>query len=217
MRLAASTAVATLAVAGPVGAQVRLSGSAGVFNVQHRVLFSDTILQQTGLLLGAEGAVRVGRARLGVAGWFGSLSGDADSANPDRTLRVTAVTLHAVPSALVALGLEVEAKVFGADAGETAWRLIGANVRLTPAFGAAGLQGLLDVSFYPSASIVDGTKIKTALRGTFGVSWESPRGPLSLRLAYRFERYDFEAAGGTPPRLEQFRGAVAGVGLRFGR
>lgn len=208
---------ATLSGAAPARAQLRVSGSAGAFNVQHRVLFGDTVLEQTGMLFGIDGAVSLGRVRLGLAGLFGSLAGDADSVNPDRTVRATTLTLHATPSRVVAAGLEIETKVFETDAGETAWRLIGGNLRITPALGAAGLLGLLDVSFFPSASVVDGPAIKTAFRGTFGLSWESPRGPLSLWLGYRFERYDFEGVGGAAARLEQFRGAVAGVGLRFGR
>lgn len=214
---ALALALALAAVPARATAQIRVSGSAGAFNVQHRVLAADTVQEQTGVWFGAEGAATIGRARLSLGGLFGSLAGGADSTNPDATVRLTTIRLSLVPSPAVSVGAEVEARRFETDLGVTTWRLIGLNARLTPSFGVPGLQGLADVTYYASASVVNGPAMGPAYRTTFGVEYLSPNGPLTARLGYRFERFDFKAATGSLARLEQFRGIVGTVGVRLGR
>ncbi len=207
---------AAAALPAPARAQ-RLSGSAMGYNVQHRVLFADSVLEQTGFWFGLEGAVQLGRIRIGVSGLFGTLSGDSSATNPDRDVRVTTITAHTLVAPWAAVGLELEAKRFETDLGVTVWRLIGLNARLTPPLGGAGLRGVAELSYFASASVLDGPTMGPAMRGVFGVAYEAPRGPLVLRLAYRFERFDMKADGAATERAEQLRGVTAGVGLRLGR
>jgi hypothetical protein len=97
------------------------------------------------------------------------------------------------------------------------WKLMGANVRLEPGLGTPGLRGLIDASVLPSSSVSGGPKLSIAVQATVGVVYALPRSPLTLRLGYRFERYDVEAAGTSNPRYEQFQGLVVEAGLRLGR
>lgn len=206
-----------LAAAPRATAAQRLSGSVVAHTVQNHVRFADTVIEQTGTWFGAEGAVQISMVRLGVSGLIGSLAGDGGAAHPDRDVRVSSVTLHVFPAPWIGMGAEAEAKRFETDLGVTAWRLIGGNIRLTPQFGSSGLRGLAELSYFASAEVVDGPSIDRAVRGVFGVSYEPPRAPVSVRLAYRLERFDFAAQGAAVPRLEQFRGAVVAAGLRLGR
>jgi hypothetical protein len=56
-----------------------------------------------------------------------------------------------------------------------------------------------------------------AVAGELGVSYAPARGGLLLLVAYRLERYDFDALTGDQPRLEQARSLVAAVGVHLGR
>ncbi len=200
----------------PVAAHAQgLRGSAGAFTVQHRASFLGEVYEQTGMLLGGEGQLSLGPLAVGLGSFTGSLSGDADSALADRTLYITSV-YALIRVGPLAVGPEIEARRSDADAGVTLWRLIGARVRLAPSLGARSVEAVAELSFFPSAQVVDGETISLAFRGSVGVTY-ALAGPLHLRLAYRFERFDFEASGTAPARLEQYRGAVAGIGLRLGR
>jgi hypothetical protein len=193
-----------------------LEAGALAFNAQHRVLYQGTVTERSALFVGGRGAVRLGPVAVRVAGLFGSLGASADSATPETSVRTTSLAVMLRTAAWLELGGEVEARRFEADAGTTAWRLIGGTVRATPAMGMSGLSGLVELSFFASASeVVSKEKLSPALRGTFGVSYATPGG-VELRLGYRFERFDY-SGNTTNPRLEQFRGIVAGVGIRLGR
>jgi hypothetical protein len=173
--------------------------------------------EQTGLFFGGAGAVRLGPLRVGVSGLMGTLSGDGGATNPDVKVRTTAVTAHIAVAPGVLLGAQAEARRFEADAGVTAWRLIGANVRLEPGLGLAGLRALADVAVLPASSVSNGPKLKVAIQATVGASFAPRGGPLVMRIGYRFERYDIDATGASPERYEQFRGLVAEAGLSLGR
>ncbi len=203
-------------LAPPLGAQ-GLGGGGLVYNVKRRVLYAGGVREQLGTLVGAEGGARLGPVRVGVAGLMGTLSGPGGVANPDVKARITTVTILLEPTPIVAVGAEVEAKRFEADAGVTEWRLIGATGRVALDLGVPGLVGTAQVSYFPSASIVNGATMSLAFRGTVGASYRSPRGPLTVNLGYRFERFDFKAVGSAPARLEQFQGLVLGAGFRLGR
>ena len=217
----AAQAVALLVLsalgAAPLRAQ-SIEAGALAFNAQHRVLFAGTVSERTGVFVGGQAAASLGPIRLRVAGFMGSLGAGADAATPETKLRSTSAALMLRVGSWAELGAEVEGRRFDADAGATVWKLYGAAVRLTPPMGGAGLRGFADVSFFPLATAAPlGESIAPAFRGTVGVSF-APGGKLEARLGYRFERFDFAAAGsGGTPRLEQFRGIVAGLGLRLGR
>jgi hypothetical protein len=69
------------------------------------------------------------------------------------------------------------------------------------------------------ASVVEGERIQFATRAVFGTTYWFARERLGARIAYRFERFDFEGQGGTAgeERLEQFRGATIGAVYRLNR
>ncbi len=208
--------IALLALATPLAAQ-GLSATGGGFNVQRRLFYESSVHEQTGMLVGGSGAVRLGPIRVGMSGVMGTLKGDGSATNPDVKTRTTALTLQlaVMPGALI--GAQYEVRRFEADAGVTLWKLIGATVRLEPGLGLAGLRGLLDVSVLPSSEVSGGPKLKMATQATVGVSFNPARGPFQIRFGYRFERYDIAATEFSPERYEQFRGIVAEAGVRLGR
>jgi len=194
-----------------------IEASAMTFTVQSQVRFAGTRVEQSGQWMGGDGAIRLGFLRVGMFAALGSLNGTADALHPDSKGRVTSITVHMLPRSWMALGAVAEAKAFQTDVGTTVWRLLGANVRLTPALDTRTLEGLVDVSYWPSATVVGGEAMPLALRAVVGATYRIAGGPLGIRLAYRFERFDFESRGSVPARLEQFRGATLGALLRFGR
>ena len=194
-----------------------LSAAATVFNAQHRISFAGTVSERTGVFIGAGGAARLGPVQIGLTSLMGSLADSEDPANSATSVRSTSLTVMVRAAPWVALGAEAEARVFDADGGVTSWLLLGATARLTPPMGGSGLAGLIEVTMFPAATSRPlGASISPALRGTAGVSFAF-NGPFEARLGYRFERFDFAADAGGDARLEQFRGIVAGVGLRLGR
>ena len=159
---------------------------------------------------------RLGRLRLGVDGVMGTLkAAESSTGDEDVKVRSTAVRaqLAAAPGLLV--GAQAEARRFEGNAGVTMWRLLGANLRFEPGLGREGLRALADVSVLPASSVSGGPKLTMAFEATVGVSLGLPRSPLSLRVAYRFERFDVEATNASPERYEQFRGLVVEAGLRL--
>ena len=209
--------VALALVALPLSAAAQgLAGGAAGFNVQRRVYHQGAVYEQTGVWYGASGSALLGPVRLGLSGLFGSLGGGGTQA-PDLTIRATAVTLHFAVAPWVLVGAQAEARRFEADAGVTSWRLMGANVRLEPGLGLAGLTGLADVSVLPASSVSGGPSLKMAMQATVGVGFAPAGSHLGFRLGYRFERYDISASGTSPERYEQFRGIVVEAGIRLGR
>lgn len=198
-----------------------LSGGATAYNVEHRVLYQDSVLEQSGVFFGAEGEARLGPLRLGLYGLMGKLSGASDSINPERNVRTSGITLRINPIRWLDVGAEAEARRFESDAGVVVWRLIGLNARARPPMGAPGLAGLVDASFFPSATVSgnDALKQRVAMRVTVGASYTPPRTPLTLRISYRFERFEFKntGTGGSADRLEQFRGVLASAGISLGK
>jgi hypothetical protein len=217
--------VASLALAAPqLGRAQSLGGGVLAYRVEHRVLIQGSVLEQTGLWVGLEGSARWGPLRVGLAGLMGSLSaGEADSARPTRDARATTVSAVRRLADWAEAGLEVEARRFGSDAGTVVWRLAGLTARATPAMGLRGLEGLLEVSSFPLAGVSGADySVKLALRGMVGLRYAPPPGRWVLRLAYRFERFEFEPSGAASPgadaeRLEQFRGLVVGAGVHLAR
>jgi hypothetical protein len=194
-----------------------MEASAVTFTVQSQVRFAGTRVEQSGQWMGGEGAIRVGYLRVGMLAAIGPLNGTDDALHPDSKGRATNITVHAVPWSWMALGAVAEAKAFETDVGTTVWRLLGVNVRLTPALDARSLEGLVDLSYWPMATVIGGETMPLALRAVVGATYRVAGGPLGIRFAYRFERFDFESQGSAPVRLEQFRGATLGALLRFGR
>lgn len=210
-------AAGALALA-PVAAVAQgIAGDVGVFNIERRIFYQSASYEQTGVALGAAGAVRLGPVSLRLRGLFGTLKGDGSALNPDVKLRTTAATLEFAVQPWITIGAALEARRFEADAGISTWKLLGAAVRLEPALGLPGLRGLAEGAFLPVGSSSNGPKTTVAFRFQVGVTYQPARSPFQARLGYRFERYDFEASALAPERYEQFGGIVAEVGLRLGR
>ena len=208
-------AVLALLATSVASAQV-FEGAAGAFTVQSHTRFATGRHEQAGPWFGGDVSVQFARLRLGVSGGLGQLAGDADSVTADRTGRFTTLSLHYAFRPWVSIGGAVEAKVFETDLGTRAWLLIGPNVRLTPMLDDGSLEGLFDLTVWPSARVVNGETMPLALRATVGATYRLAASPIGIRVAYRFERFDFEGAAATA-RLEQFRGAMAGVVVRLAR
>lgn len=190
-----------------------LEGSAQAYLVQSHIRFGSTLVEQSGQWVGAEAAFTWHWLRAGVASAFGALKGDADALHPDSRVRATAISVHGMATSWLALGVVAEARVFTTDAGTTAWRLIGVNVHATPSLDKS-LEGLVDVSYWPAATVIGGESMSFSLRTIVGATYFPGGGRLGIRAAYRLERFDFPAGAG---RLEQFRGATLGALLRLGR
>ena len=190
---------------------------AGAFNAQRRIYLQGGVLEQTGLLAGGSAVLGLGPLRVGVSGWMGTLKGDGGATNPDAKARTTSAFARVLVAPGVQVGGQYEVRRFESEAMVAVWSLMGANARLEPGLGVPGLQGLIDVSVLPASSVSEGPKLKMAVQTTVGVSFGLPRSPLSVRIAYRFERFDIEATGSSPERYEQFRGLVVEAGLRLGR
>ena len=193
-----------------------IQGAAGGYNVQRRVYYQSAVHEQTGLLIGGGGSLRLGRLQLGVDGVMGTLKAAEETAgNEDVKVRSSAVRALLVVAPGLLVGVQAEARRFEADAGVTMWRLLGANVRLEPQLGHQSLRALADVSVLPASSVASGPKLKMAVQAMVGLGVELPRSPVGFRVYYRFERFDIEATAQSPERYEQFRGLVVEAGLRL--
>lgn len=210
-------ALALLALVPGRTAAQGIAGAGGAFNVQRRVSYQNHVYEQTGVLTGGSGELRLGFLRLGVRGLMGTLSGDGSALNPAVKLRTTAVTMEVALQPWMAIGATAEARRLESDAGIATWRLMGGLARIEPGLGVPGLRGVAEGVLLPSGTVSNGPKTKTAFQLTLGVSYQTPRGPFRARIGYRFERYDFEATSNSPERYEQFRGVVAEAGIRLGR
>ncbi len=213
----AGLAALALAIVPRTARSQSLDAAAEAFNAQWRVYAQGTAFEQKGLMVGGSGGVRLGRIRIGVGGWMGTLKGEGSAASPDVKTRTTAASVLVRVLPRLDLGAQYEVRRFETALGATVWTMMGASVRLMPNLGVPGLDGMVDVSLLPSASIADGPKVSMALQTNVGVTYAPQGGRVSFRLAYRFERYDVGAVGGAGAHYEQFRGVAAGVGIRFGR
>lgn len=202
----------------PAAAQAqRFTVNAGGFNVQRRVYLQGSVLEQTGVWIGAGGTAALGKLRIGLSGLMGTFKGDGSAANTDVKARTTALTVGLAFNPVVTAGIQLEGRRFEADAGTSSWRMIGARARLEPGLGIPGLRGLADIAILPASSVSGGPSLKMALEVTVGASLAPPRSRLLARLGYRFERFDVSAQGMAAERYEQFRGLVVEAGLRLGR
>jgi hypothetical protein len=147
---------------------------------------------------------------------MGSLSGGPEDLRPDTRGRLSALTADARVMPWLGLGLTAEAKRFQSDAGINVWRLIGGTIHLVPVASPGGFETYAEVTYWPSASFINGPAMSMAMRATLGGVYMPNNRRVGLRIAYRFERFDFEGEG-DDLRLEQFRGAMIGAVLRMSR
>src|SRR5205823_2199518 len=106
--------------------------------------------QQSGMMLGATGAVRFGAVRLGLSGETGQISGDATL--PAHNLRITAATVALQTTPWLLLGVEAQARREAADTNIVLQRFGGIFGKAIADFGGTGLQGTADLAFFPATS-----------------------------------------------------------------
>lgn len=196
-----------------------LSGEVLLYGVEHRVLYQGVVREQRGTWLGAGVALRYRALRIGFSGLSGGLSGDPDSANPDRRVRSSSLSARVEAASWLEVGIDAEARRSEANRVATLWRLAGPGVRVATAIGPPGLTGSAELTYFAARSVTGGPDLGTALRGAVGMSYAPPGRPVRLSFGYRFERFDDRSVGGSAQRLEQFRGVALGVGFspRFRR
>lgn len=195
-----------------------VTGSGGVFTVVRRTGYEGATYEQTGVMYGAAGEAGLGPVTVAVSSLMGKLTGDDGDLHPPVDVRSTSAALRVRVVPWLALGVQVEARRLASSIGGTSvWRLIGPQVLVTPPLGVIGLQAIGELSYFPSASVTNGPEMTTALRTLIGAGFASRGGGLSVRVGYRFERYDVSDSGNSTARLEQFGGVVAEVGFRLGR
>jgi len=202
------------AVPAVVSAQ-HVSGWGGGFNVLRRVVYQGATYEQTGAMVGGGGEAGVGPLVVVVEGVTGTLKSESGTATESK-IRSTSAALLLAPVPWLRFGGRAETRVFESSAGETGWRLIGANARFAPSFGS-GFSAFADGTYFVNRTTSAGAPIEMAVEAVVGARYES-RGPILVQVGYRFERFDFEVTGpGSDPRLEQYQGITAAIGVRLGR
>jgi hypothetical protein len=217
--LVALAATASLMQAAPAAAQTAFGlevGGAG-YNARHRVQLNGATNELTGFWYGGQGRARLGPTFIEVRGLTGSLGGTSTLTNPERTVRVTSVAAGLAVTPWLQVGGAMEAWHFDASGLPAVWKLLGLTARVTPSFGIRSLNGVVEVRYFPSASLSGDQKMSMALQTQLGVEFAVPNSGIVLNVGYRVERYDFTATGAGAARLEQVSGLTAGLGYRLGR
>lgn len=197
---------------------VAVSGSALAYQAEYLLRFEGAVQEQSGTLLGGEGALRIRRFRLLARGFTGTLApSDQDPANPRRQVRVSEASLQFTPVRSLSFGADVAARRYVTNVGTTLWRLVGASAGLSQNLGTSALVATADIAVYPLAKVTNDAKLRVAMRAVCGLQVAPGSGRFVLQLAYRFERFDFEGLGNTPARLDQMQAIAAGIGVRLGR
>lgn len=214
MRGLALRGIGVLLLAGPAGAQ-SLEATVSANRLQSHTYFAASRIEQTGVWVGGDAAAELWKLRLAIGMTVGSLAGTADSVQPDRSTRVTTLSALLGATDWLWLGATAEARRFETEVGVTAWRLIGGQVRVSHSLGSPLLVGVAELSAWPAAQVLEGQAMAVALRTVVGVNYRLGS-RVSARMAYRFERFDFESPTTGTARLDQFRGAIVGLTMRVG-
>ncbi len=212
-RLAPFLAAAGLLLAAPGAAPAQVVSAAvrGV-DTRHIVYYHRTAYEQSGTVTGASAALRIWRVRLSLDEGRGTLRADGGLPNSDVRLRDEAAGLRLELPWGLAVGATREVRRFTSDAGTSDWVLRGTVIEIEPAFGLPGLRGIAGLTVL-SGGVRDGPKLTEGFRAALGLSYR-PRGiPASLRLSYRFERFDIAPVTADPAtaRFEEFHGLVLEV------
>ena len=189
----------------------------GGAQVSRLVEYRSVTYRQRGRTYGGEGAVLLGRLRLGASGASGLVRADDGAPNADVRIRSSALTAQVAVSRTLLLGMRWEGRRFSSDVGVTAWTLAGPTVRLEPDFGLAGLRGVADVAVLSNSAVRHGPALDKAIQTTMGLSYTPPGSPVEARLTYRFERFDVGGSVTTSARFEETRAVVLEVAVRARR
>ncbi len=215
MPRAAGALLLAAVLAGPARAQ-QVRGEVLALSAEHRGLYQGTVYEQTGTWLGVRGELATRHFRFELYTLAGSLGGSADSSNPDRDVRVTVASVRLAAKRWLEVGLAAEAWHFS-GIGESTWRLAGPVARLESDLGLPALRGFAELTLLPLAWGSNAVAPTSGARGVVGLSIVPATSPFTLRLAYRFERFNVDDPAASAPRREHFEGVQVGAGVRLGR
>jgi hypothetical protein len=107
------------------------------------------------------------------------------------------------------------ARAFSSAVGYQRWDMLGLGAWVSTALGDPALQAYARGSYLPAVGVTGQPSPTLALAAEVGVSAMPHRAPVVIRLAYRFERFDFP--GQPTARLEEFDRITLEVGYRVRR
>lgn len=200
---------------GPRQGAVGLSAVALAYRAEHQMRYLGTTRNQSGTWFGGEAQLSAGPVALSISGVAGKLKGQAGAMNPDRSVRVSAASLGIRPIAWFEVGADVAARRVQSPASVVVTRLFGGHARIAIPLGVDGLSGNATAVYFPATAVTGDEKLTLALSGELGFTYAPSSRGVAMRLAYRFERYDYSAAALGPARLEQQQSLVAGIGVKF--
>ncbi|MBI1723371.1 MAG: hypothetical protein HYR48_05630 [Gemmatimonadetes bacterium] len=196
-----------------VAAQVTVSGSVLVSQVEHRVSAGRGVEQTSGTIFGGAGTMRLAsRFEITVQGQSGTLNADSAFAD-DREEAEGEVRVAVLAVPWLALEGGLSARSFATTLARQRWTALhlGAEARL--AFVGGAFEGRIRGELLPSVSVTGLQAPNRAVAAAAGFEWRS--GALTAGLQYALERYDFPLVE-TVKRHEQLSLLTVSLGLRLG-
>ncbi|MFQ6047213.1 MAG: hypothetical protein ACE5PT_12805, partial [Gemmatimonadales bacterium] len=118
--------------------------------------------------------------------------------------------LHPVPWLGIGGGYTVRA--FSSAAGYQRWSIPSVSASLSGALGNRALSAYVRGAYLPSITVSGIEAPQLGVAATAGLTIAPSKLPITLKVEYRLERYDFPT--GTATRIEQFDVVSVAVGLR---
>jgi hypothetical protein len=166
-----------------------------------------------GVWLGAVLEIKVGRFRVSGFGLRGTLDPAANAVGRDAGEEGIVVRFE--PRAGVGVEATYTARAFSSAVGYQRWDMLGLGAWVSTALGDPALQAYARGSYLPAVGVSGQPSPNLALAAEVGVSAIPRRTPVVIRLAYRFERFDFP--GQPTARVEEFDRITLEVGYRVRR
>lgn len=203
-----------LAGPGSLRAQVTVTPSIFVAYVQHQVDIGYGDEQTSGPVLGAMVDVSPIRwADVTVSGYAGTLNADSVGIDARRMADVELGGSIFATSSL-ALQIALRAQSYTTPLARQRWLSAVVGAEFAPEIFGGAARAVLRAGLIPVASVSSLPSPTFAVTGAAG--FETLRGPLTGRLLFSLERYDFPVSNGAP-RNEQLVLLTAQVGVRFPR
>jgi hypothetical protein len=206
-------AVGLLAARPTVAQRVEVTGFGIVAGPRSTVLYEGVRETVEGVWLGAALEVKVGRFRVSGFGLRGPLDPAANAAGRDAGEEGILVRFE--PRAGVGVEAMYAARAFSSAVGYQRWDMLGLGAWVSTALGDPALQAYARGSYLPAVGVSGQPSPNLALAAEVGVSAIPHGTPVVIRLAYRFERFDFP--GQPTARLEEFDRITLEVGYRVRR
>ncbi len=206
-------AVALLAPRRSPAQRVEVIAFGVVAGPRSTVLYEGTRETVEGVWLGAVVEVKVNRFRVSGFGLRGTLDPAANAVGRDGGEEGILVRFE--PRAGVGVEAMYAARAFSSAVGYQRWDMLGLGAWVSTALGDPALQVYARGSYLPAVGVSGQPSPNLALAAEVGVSAIPHRLPVVIRLAYRFERFDFPAQPAS--RLEVFERIALEVGYRVRR